>query len=163
MFVISTHAVCTDLTHWQMMNLTALTRLLQQLLEVTCSSLTSADPSGFITFWREISLHAPITLQKTQSAESLAYFCMMIQHCVNFSTASYEFLMKPKESTGCHQTLSSRVGSGYETSHTRLTLTHVLYQGIVRACIYGDCTPEVPDTFQQHSQFTTWYCPFFLL
>ena len=50
----------------------------------TCSSLTSADPSGFITFWREISLHAPITLQKTQSVvatpESLAYFCMMIQH-----------------------------------------------------------------------------------
>ena len=60
------------------------TRLLQQLVEVACSSLTSADPSGFITFWREISLHAPITLQKAQSVvatpESLAYFCMMIQH-----------------------------------------------------------------------------------
>ena len=61
--------------------------------------------------------------------------------CVNFSTmhtASYEFLMKPKESARCHHTLSSWVGSGYETSHTRLALTHVLYQGIVRACIYGD-------------------------
>ena len=33
---------------------------------------------------------------------------------------------------------ASRVGSGYETSHTRLILKHVLYQGIVRACIYGD-------------------------
>ena len=30
-------------------------------------------------------------------------------------TASYEFLMKPKESAGCHQTLSARVGSGDET------------------------------------------------
>ena len=30
-------------------------------------------------------------------------------------TASYEFLMKPKESVGCHQTLSARVGSGDET------------------------------------------------
>ena len=31
-------------------------------------------------------------------------------------TASYEFLMKPKESAGCHQTLSARVGSGDETN-----------------------------------------------
>ena len=30
-------------------------------------------------------------------------------------TASYEFLMKPKESAGCHQTLSAWVGSGDET------------------------------------------------
>ena len=30
-------------------------------------------------------------------------------------TASYEFLMKPEESAKCHQTLSSRVGSGHET------------------------------------------------
>ena len=30
-------------------------------------------------------------------------------------TASYEFLMKPKESAGCHQTLSARVGSGLGT------------------------------------------------
>ena len=30
-------------------------------------------------------------------------------------TASYEFLMKPKESAGCHQTLSARVESGDET------------------------------------------------
>ena len=30
-------------------------------------------------------------------------------------TASYEFLMKPKESAGCHKTLSARVGSGDET------------------------------------------------
>ena len=41
-------------------------------------------------------------------------------------TASYEFLMKPKESAGCHQTLSARVGSGDET-----TVTHVSGQGIV--------------------------------
>ena len=31
-------------------------------------------------------------------------------------TASYEFIMKPKESAGCHQTLSAQVGSGDETS-----------------------------------------------
>jgi len=31
-------------------------------------------------------------------------------------TASYEFLMKPKESAGCHQTLSVWVGSGGETT-----------------------------------------------
>ena len=31
-------------------------------------------------------------------------------------TVSYEFLMKPKESAGCHQTLSSRVGAGHETT-----------------------------------------------
>ena len=30
-------------------------------------------------------------------------------------TVSYEFLMKPEESAGCHQTLSSRVGAGHET------------------------------------------------
>ena len=29
--------------------------------------------------------------------------------------AGYEFLMKPKESAGCHQTLSLLVGSGDET------------------------------------------------
>jgi len=38
-------------------------------------------------------------------------------------TASYEFLMKPKESDGCHQTFSVWVGYGDETSHTRLMLT----------------------------------------
>ena len=31
-------------------------------------------------------------------------------------TTSYEFLMKPKESAGCHQILSSWVGSGDETT-----------------------------------------------
>ena len=31
-------------------------------------------------------------------------------------TASYEFLMKPEESAGCHQTLSARVESGDETT-----------------------------------------------
>jgi len=30
-------------------------------------------------------------------------------------TASYEFLMKPKKSAGCHQSLSAWVGSGDET------------------------------------------------
>ena len=34
-------------------------------------------------------------------------------------TVSYEFLMKPKESAGCHQTLSSRVGAGHETRRGR--------------------------------------------
>ena len=31
-------------------------------------------------------------------------------------TASYEFFVKPKESAGCHQILSSWVGSGDETT-----------------------------------------------
>ena len=35
-------------------------------------------------------------------------------------TASYESLIKPEESAGCHQTLSSRVGSGDETTWQRL-------------------------------------------
>ena len=34
-------------------------------------------------------------------------------------TASYKFFMKPKESAGCHQTLSARVGSGDETTPKR--------------------------------------------
>ena len=35
-------------------------------------------------------------------------------------TVSYEFLMiKPEESAKCHQTLSSRVGSGHETTHSQ--------------------------------------------
>ena len=33
-------------------------------------------------------------------------------------TASYEFLVKPKESAGCHQTLSAWVESGDETRGT---------------------------------------------
>ena len=39
---------------------------------------------------------------------------------------NYEFLMKPEESVGCHQTLSSQVrgGSGHETN---CTLHSVLY------------------------------------
>ena len=32
-------------------------------------------------------------------------------------TVSYEFLMKPEESAECHQTLSSRVGSGHESNN----------------------------------------------
>ena len=33
-------------------------------------------------------------------------------------TASFEFFMKPKDSAGCHQTLSVRVGSGDEIVFT---------------------------------------------
>ena len=38
-------------------------------------------------------------------------------------TVSYEFLMKPEESAGCHQTLSSRVGSGHETTQRMASST----------------------------------------
>ena len=31
-------------------------------------------------------------------------------------TVSYEFFIKPEESANCHQTLSTRVGSGHETN-----------------------------------------------
>ena len=34
-------------------------------------------------------------------------------------TASYEFLMKPEKSAGCHQTLSTRVGSGDKNREMR--------------------------------------------
>ena len=70
-------------------------------------------------------------LQKTQSVvvapEILDYFNAMTQHFfgaqisyqfATMHTVSYEFLMKPEESAGCHQTLSSRVGTGHETNTT---------------------------------------------
>ena len=41
-------------------------------------------------------------------------------------TVSYEFLMKPKESAGCHQTLSSLVGSGHETTLHPTDIIHVV-------------------------------------
>ena len=39
-------------------------------------------------------------------------------------TVSYEFLIKPKESAGCHQTLSSLVGSGHETREEVALMCH---------------------------------------
>ena len=42
--------------------------------------------------------------------------------------ASYEFLMNPKESAGCHQTLSARVGSGVET-RGRYATKEILLKG----------------------------------
>ena len=41
-------------------------------------------------------------------------------------TASYEFLMKPKESAGYHQTLSAWVGSGDETNSATDPLIQLL-------------------------------------
>ena len=49
-------------------------------------------------------------------------------------TASYEFLMKPEESTGCHQTLSLQVGSGDETSVKWTPLGPPLYSVGVVMC-----------------------------
>ena len=46
-------------------------------------------------------------------------------------TASYEFLMEPKESAGCHQTLSMRVGSGDETNPNLLCLCPSVAQNYV--------------------------------
>ena len=40
---------------------------------------------------------------------------LVIDQSSTMHTASYEFLMKLEESAGCHQTLSSQVGSGDET------------------------------------------------
>ena len=51
-------------------------------------------------------------------------------------TASYEFLIKPKESAGCHQTLSARVGSGDETSATG-TLTTVVRRRAINSRAYA--------------------------
>ena len=63
-------------------------------------------------------------------------------------TVSYEFLMKPEESAGCHQTLSSRVGSGHETrpafsqgnmAHLHvnrgLVLTKLMTDNITNCCV----------------------------
>ena len=41
-------------------------------------------------------------------------------------TVSYEFLMKPEESAGCHQTLSSRVGAGHETIPFRFCIQYAI-------------------------------------
>ena len=49
-------------------------------------------------------------------------------------TASYEFLMKPEESTGHHQTLSLQVGSGDETSVKWTPLGPPLYSVGVVMC-----------------------------
>ena len=89
-------------------------------------------------YFLERNFSPPITLQKTQSvvATPESHDDTALFWCVNVSTmhtASYEFLMKPKESARCHQTLSSRVGSGYKTSHTRLT-----HMYCIKVCIYGD-------------------------
>ena len=43
-------------------------------------------------------------------------------------TANYEFLMKPKESAGCHQTLSMPVGSGDETIEAIFILHNLTYR-----------------------------------
>ena len=48
-------------------------------------------------------------------------------------TASYEFLMKPKDSAGCHQTLSVRVGSGDETTSNHALLARYQSGIVVRA------------------------------
>ena len=53
-------------------------------------------------------------------------------------TASYEFLMKPKESAGCHQTLSVWVGSGDETI--------VMHEQSMKQ------SPTVQDMFQLENQ-----------
>ena len=57
--------------------------------------------------------------------EILGYFSIMTQPFLvrklvissqTMHTVSYEFLIKPEESAKCHQTLSSQVGSGHETT-----------------------------------------------
>ena len=61
--------------------------------------------------------------------EIIGYFSTMTQHFfgaeisyqfATMHTASYEFLMRPKESAECHQTLSSWVESGHETRLNRV-------------------------------------------
>ena len=56
-------------------------------------------------------------------------------------TASYEFLMKPKESARCHQTLSARVGSGDETSIYEECVSK--YSNKTEAHLHGTATYEV--------------------
>ena len=49
-------------------------------------------------------------------------------------TVSYEFLMKPEESAGCHQTLSLQVGAGHETNTSlecSLLWAHYWVKGVV--------------------------------
>ena len=47
--------------------------------------------------------------------------------------ASYEFLMKPKDSAGCHQTLSVWVGSGDKTTSNHALLPRYQSGIVVRA------------------------------
>ena len=73
-------------------------------------------PIPWLYYFLERNFSPPITLQKRQSialhrkflATSTRWHSTFLAH-YRFSTmhtASYEFLMKPKESAGCHQTLS---------------------------------------------------------
>ena len=83
-----------------------------------------ADSLGFINvdYFLERNFSPPITLQRTQSAVQHRKFLATSSRwhstflarklVLNCATASYKFLMKPEESAGCHQTLSSRAGSG---------------------------------------------------
>ena len=86
-----------------------------------------------ITFWREISLRQSHCRKDNLQCytgnswllqhDDTALFWRVNQLSVlNYAYSSYEFLMKPKESAGCHQTLSARVGTGDETSTGRVTI-----------------------------------------
>ena len=63
-------------------------------------------------------------------------------------TASYEFLMKPKESARCHQTLSARVGSGDETMQKYAEI----------ASLMMSCTHPLFITLPECLQYQKW-CP----
>ena len=54
-------------------------------------------------------------------------------------TANHEFVMKPKKSAGCHQTLSSQVGSGYDTRPGKNTILHTDSNGL-SLMVMLDCT-----------------------
>jgi len=99
-----------------------------------------ADTSGFINidYFLERKFSPLITLQKRQSvvqhwkflatsADDTALFLVQISYqFLTMHTASYELLMKPKESAGCHQTLSLWVGSGEKTRvHLHHTCDHM--------------------------------------
>ena len=67
-------------------------------------------------------------------------------------TVSYEFLMKPEESAGCHQTLSSRVGAGHETTTCRCVRHSPFLEGRILASSPGPAQksgkgPGVTPTF----------------
>ena len=105
--------------------------------------LISLASLTLITFWREISLcqsHCRKHNLWSQHRKVLATLARwhstflarkLVYQSSTMHTASYEFLMKPKESAGCRQTLSSRLamGSGDETT---TTLPWVCFTSLLR-------------------------------
>ena len=80
-----------------------------------------ADPSGFINVDYFLEIKFPSINQITENNDlwcntGILGWWHSIFWQLSVHTVRYEFLTKPEESAQCHQTLSSRVGSGHESN-----------------------------------------------